>query len=259
MHSGKRLEERGTAERTTRRPVESAALDISTNTTIPEHKTPPGLSTVHSSSFPSLSDIVPYDQRFSLRCCVETPVLQHRRQARSVKRIKLFWNHIKEDKANLINFVSSLRHPINKCDLRPYVAIQLLGKTVYGLLGSGAQITCIGGSLARELIESRNLKPKCVTIRTADGREQQDFGRCTLEVTYNDETEQINFYIIPTISQTVILGVDFWSKFQISPNVIACLAPGEAPEPNHISLTPTEQKQLDSVKQLFPSYEVEGL
>lgn len=131
-----------------------------------------------------------------------------------------------------------------------------------GLLDSGAQLSCIGGNLARDLCEGNELRHYRTFIRTADGREQVAFANFNTEVKFRDRSNSINFYVVPSLSQSIILGVDFWKVFGIAPDIISEIERDQdlsVVDYERHDMTPGQRLQLESVKALFPSYETDGL
>lgn len=70
--------------------------------------------------------------------------------------------------------------------------------------------------LSSNLEISKDIVPKIVT--TADGKPQPIVGTITLPICLNNKTENIDFLIVPSICQDMILGVDFCKKFNLNLN-----------------------------------------
>jgi len=76
------------------------------------------------------------------------PDLQ-KRKSRSLRRMKTFWQTVKRCELGLEYICAN---PYAAPDPRPFIPVRLLDRTVYGLLDSGASISCVGGSLAAEVV-----------------------------------------------------------------------------------------------------------
>ncbi|XP_036319800.1 uncharacterized protein LOC118734186 [Rhagoletis pomonella] len=160
----------------------------------------------------------------------------------------------------LSNFLCSIKHKCN--DIRPYAEVEILGQNCLGLLDSGAQVSCIGGSLAEELCRKQDLRQHKVYVCTADGQKQVVFGNIELDVKFNNESKKIIFFIIPSINQKLILGVDFWGNFQIAPGIIpeiSCVSKENCVGEDAIPLSVQQERQLNLVINRFPNFEKEGL
>ena len=109
----------------------------------------------------------------------------------------------------------------NNGDERTYASKNILDHRLFGLLDSGSSVSVLGrGSLS--FVESNNLKlrPFKSKIATAIGSKAAVVGICTLPVTYKEVVRDIDFYIVPSMSQEVYLGLDFWRSFAIAPDII---------------------------------------
>ncbi|KAH8350098.1 hypothetical protein KR084_011774, partial [Drosophila pseudotakahashii] len=96
-----------------------------------------------------------------------------------------------------------------------------LGKNVSGLLDTGASISCIGGSLAKEIISDQSsLKPLRCAVKTADGQSQEIIGKLTTEVIFRNKMKEISFYIVPSLTQNLYLGIDFCVNFDLLPSCL---------------------------------------
>ncbi|EDW38656.1 GL15379 [Drosophila persimilis] len=102
-------------------------------------------------------------------------------------------------------------------DFRPYAQVTLLGNTVVGLLDTGASVCCIGGHLAKDVMEKTEYKRLSATGKTADGKSQDIIGRLTTEVSYRGESKKITFFLVPSLSGDLYLGIDFWKAFNLLP------------------------------------------
>jgi len=147
-------------------------------------------------------------------------------------------------------------------DCRPYAEVIIEKHKYLGLLDSGAQVSCIGGKLAQSFIlNNENIKTFKPLIQTADGKAQVVYGIASYNVMFKDKAETIDFYLVPSLQQEVILGIDFWKKFQIAPQLISQIdILGENSNVDvEIPLTEEEKSKLKTVISLFPCFEKEGL
>lgn len=109
--------------------------------------------------------------------------------------------------------VSSLVSKVNNNS--PYILLNLLNKNCFALLDSGANISVIGGNLCSDIFESKNYIRGIGNVKTANGKRQHVLGTTLLDINYKGDTKSIEFFLIPSITQEVICGMDFWDKFGI--------------------------------------------
>ncbi|XP_023159122.1 uncharacterized protein LOC101459516 [Ceratitis capitata] len=176
---------------------------------------------------------------------------------RSSDRCKHFWKRVKKNRKILNRLICSTEH--KTFDIRPYAKITILDSEHLGLLDSGAQVSCLGSSLANDVCKQKKLRKHTISICTADGKKQIVYGTIDLNVQFEDKNEVIKFFVVPSMSQNVILGVDFWIKFKIAPHIISEISLEPTLDENSIILSIEQQRKLDLVKNKFPSFEKEGL
>ena len=159
-----------------------------------------------------------------------------------------------------------------KNDPRPYAEIEILGKKLKGLLDSGASV-CVLGRGARDLVGPVDDKIIwCHTsVRTAGGSHHPILGKISLPVKYKNEINDILFYICPSLDQEIYLGVDFWIKFSLAPEIFATAAIQmedvlqnlpELSREHYLkphTLTPKQQAELEDVIKQFATFESNGL
>lgn len=152
-------------------------------------------------------------------------------------------------------------------DSRPFATVSINGSHLVGLLDSGATISCFGRN-GKERVEQLGLQLKSVSqsdVLTADGTPQRVLGWVEVEVKYGGKNKVIRLYIIPSLSQDLYLGIDFWREFGLAPHLVEELAsapvvePVEEVDPNIHELSPGERRTLDGVKAEFLSSEHQGL
>lgn len=180
---------------------------------------------------------------------------------RSMDRIKRFYKNVKI-KVKLIN--SSIFAKQN--DLRPYAEVKLFDETVIGLLDTGASITAIGKDLAKKYIEQKMpYVPFYSHCKTADGQKQQIVGRFKTKIIFNNIEKPIEIYIIPSLSQSLYLGIDFWRLYNLIPNELICktaqqqLANSEINFSTPIALDFVQSQRLQKVIDQLPSFADMGL
>jgi len=111
----------------------------------------------------------PDEQRPAINSLLHSKIPDLRR-SRSSRRIKAYWENIKICNVG-VQYINSI--PAGQKDPRPFLPVQVFNRTVYGLLDSGASISCVGGRLAEEIKASGNYKKIKGHATTADGRSQQ--------------------------------------------------------------------------------------
>lgn len=155
-----------------------------------------------------------------------------------------------------------------KNDDRAFAEVQIQGHTVKGLLDTGATVSLLGTG-AVELIEELGLAwhPQTSKVRAAGGASYTVLGKVSVSIRYNNMTRQMKLYVCPALGQRLYLGIDFWRKFRLAPDVIGVEAvepmdsefvtKGEPVEPHR--LNSEQQEQLKGVKAKFLAYEERGL
>lgn len=147
----------------------------------------------------------------------------------------------------------------NGFDARPHLNVTINGASVRGLLDSGANISCVGRN-AFETLSRCELKCKNYSsnVLTASGQKQSIVGYTDATICYNNEYKTIRLYIIPSLSQEMYLGIDFWLAF----NLLPCfdeIVENKPVDPNMHVMNIEQKAALDKIVQLFPSCELEGL
>lgn len=154
-------------------------------------------------------------------------------------------------------------------DPRPHISVLLNKELVTGLLDSGASISCLGNK-AYDTLRRCNLKWKQydkVSIRTASGLTQNVKGYVDTTVTFKQMSKPIRLYIVPSLTNELYLGIDFWLSFNLLPDLAELELDPMSQEPDEDvtdgpdlhEMTTEQQAKLDEVVDLFPSSAVEGL
>lgn len=142
-----------------------------------------------------------------------------------------------------------------KNDPRPHAVVEILGNTFTGLLDSGASCTILGnGSI--ELMKQLGIKinPCKILIKTADGKPHNVSGSVDLPVSFANKVEVMTVLLSPTIAKTLILGIDFWKRFGITP-VVSCFSIEKVVKFEH-SL---DCNQIKSLKQAIKCLPISGV
>ncbi|KAH8325114.1 hypothetical protein KR074_002522, partial [Drosophila pseudoananassae] len=131
-----------------------------------------------------------------------------------------------------------------------------LDQTVLGLLDTGASVSVVGGKLAEHIIKKRiPFKRSFGPISTADGHKQEVVGCLSIPIEYENITKELQLFIIPSLSQDLYLGIDFWTTFDLLP---PSMEVAELATDGHI-LTETQKLALGKVVGEFPSFAISGL
>ena len=121
-------------------------------------------------------------------------------------------------------------------------------------------------------------------MKTAGGENFNIVEKIIVPVEYNENVQNVTFYLCPSLSQELYLLIDFWRLFKLAPEVVdikeaktannelaiaelnleqACsyFGPPKVPGNQHKMhvLTMEQQSQLDEVKLKFPAFEKLGL
>ncbi|XP_065369018.1 uncharacterized protein LOC135961445 [Calliphora vicina] len=177
----------------------------------------------------------------------------------------------------------------NPTDKRFYAKVNFLSFTEYGLMDTGANICCIGSDLAKTNFTSFPNYYKCRSfVKTADGNSQSVTGWLEVDISFKNQVRNLKLFIIPSITQRLILGIDFWNEFNLIPNIVESvdLVDMSMVKQCHLSenldkksdmsfvnkekseqksdeisypLTAIQQQQLDLIIALFPNFDQQGL
>lgn len=106
-------------------------------------------------------------------------------------------------------------------DSRPYIKVKILGLEMVGLLDSGAT-RCLMDEQTWERLTSLGLElgvanPGAISV--ANGDKMGVVGTICLPVELCGKIRIINFLVVPKLKYHLILGVDFWQKMSVIPNV----------------------------------------
>ena len=105
-------------------------------------------------------------------------------------------------------------------DHRPYLEVGVMGSTIRGLLDSGATRTIVGLPGFETL---QRLGPKLLGGKTnctvANGQSCSSIGYMQVPFCLMGRTRVIDVLVLPELSHTLILGVDFWKSMEIVPDL----------------------------------------
>ena len=147
---------------------------------------------------------------------------------------------------------------------------------MYGLLDSGACISILGNNAHKKFVNlGFKLQEEPNTSCTvANGINLKTFGYIFVPVNYNSKVGIIKFFVIPEVVTEVILGCDFWNKFNLAPEIFNSVRYMKRPidfvlnDRNNVcsvrsyeALTAQQRELADSVISDFKkvSFEVKGL
>lgn len=105
-------------------------------------------------------------------------------------------------------------------DNRPHCEVSIFREKISGLLDSGANVSVLGKG-AEKLLEKWNLerREQNAWVRTADGNRLKATESVILPMQFNGKTKYVQVLIVPEITKTLILGMNFWNSFSITPAV----------------------------------------
>lgn len=153
-------------------------------------------------------------------------------------------NHPKFIISTVINDISG--------DNRPHAKISVKHIQIVGLLDSGANCSILGSD-SFSLIKQLNLptKPFDLVLKTADGTKHSSSCIVDLPITFLNKTAILPTLVVPTLTKKLILGMDFWTLFDIKP--VCGLIDMELLPEDHIDLTPLENVLLKEAIATFQS------
>lgn len=203
--------------------------------------------------------------------------LQHKSKRSTIRLRKYFKNRKIFSKYKISTIISFAN------DKRLYAKVSFLSFQEYGLLDTGANVSCVGSDLALNDFSKYEFFYECKSyVKTADGKTQKTLGCLNVDVTFRKETQRLKLLIIRSITQRLILGLDFWKVFKLATDVFDSAILSENPSDLNASqivseleqiniekpmnrddhqypLTPCQTQQLAAIIDLFPNFETQGL
>lgn len=158
-------------------------------------------------------------------------------------------------------------------DIRPYVTIIVNSLSFTGLLDSGSAVTILGNN-SHLVLESQGfklIKDRCISVTAAGGQSLSSIGYINIPVHFENQFHIIEAVVVPDIDTSLILGVDFWRKFNICPKYLGNISIDSINTPADISgeillhgydnLSESEKIIADSIIDQFKeiSFERKGL
>lgn len=149
----------------------------------------------------------------------------------------------------------------NPSDRRPHAMVEILGIKLIGLLDSGSTVTILGKN-SEQFINDTNLQLHQYNgrIKTADGTAHSILGYVNVPYFFDDQYCIVPTLIVPTLTNNLILGWDFWESFNIVPSVKALIVEQDDLSEEHITtkdskfhtLTSAQDERLSHVIKNFP-------
>ncbi|XP_070070164.1 uncharacterized protein [Drosophila takahashii] len=137
-----------------------------------------------------------------------------------------------------------------------------------GLLDTGASKSILGDG-CMDLVKWLKLEVLKVrsTVQTAGGATHRIAGRIEVDVGYKQETHHISLLLCPSLRQKLYLGIDFWRKFSLAPDVVGVGELSSIENEFHVTSEPVEphilseeeKTQLELVQDKFLTYEKHGM
>lgn len=146
-------------------------------------------------------------------------------------------------------------------DGRPFAKVSIAGVEMKGLLDSGASISGFGRG-AGEMLKRLNLKAKAFKniIHTASGDRQDITGYVDVIVKYGGKERPIRMFLMPTLTQEMYLGVDFWYSFNLLPlKNEEVITESTTKDANRHAVSSEDEQKLQIIMKRFPSSAAEGL
>ncbi|KAJ8968492.1 hypothetical protein NQ317_014542, partial [Molorchus minor] len=125
-------------------------------------------------------------------------------------------------KTSTTHFRPVLDFILDQCDgdERPYLRVNVLGRTLMGLLDSGASVTILGQpgwdkvkDLNFRLVEEKT------KIRVANGDLCESLGYCEIPFSLRSRIKLVKVLIVTGLPHTLILGANFWRLMGIVPDL----------------------------------------
>lgn len=108
-----------------------------------------------------------------------------------------------------------------KNDLRPYLEVDIFGLRYLGLLDSGSSRTILGQDgwirLSKLGLALKHTSSNSCTV--ANGQSCQVLGSVTIPIRLYDRIRLIEILVVPSLPHSLILGLDFWKKMGIVPDL----------------------------------------
>lgn len=107
-----------------------------------------------------------------------------------------------------------------KGDTRPYLEVKIYGKPILALLDSGSTRTILGShgwNMLKPFCPINSNAPSDCIV--ANGQSCQGLGTTEVPIQLKDKVILLEVLVVPSLPHNLILGVDFWSKMGIVPDL----------------------------------------
>ena len=107
-----------------------------------------------------------------------------------------------------------------KGDQRPYLEVNILSKPILGLLDSGANSTIVGEK-GWKFLQSLGftLSGNIGSCTVANGNSCECIGTVSVPFELEGKVSLVNVLVVPQLSHTLILGIDFWMQMGVVPDL----------------------------------------
>lgn len=114
-------------------------------------------------------------------------------------------------------------------DYRPYINVIINGICIAGLLDSGSAVSILGNNshlllFPKDFNDLDLIKDDLDFLIAAGGQRLHCLGYLNLPITFGSSVKFMKTYIIPEVNSNLILGIDFWNKFNIFPKHLGALS-----------------------------------
>lgn len=141
---------------------------------------------------------------------------RNKKPKRSTLRLRKFFKMKKLCSKFLVSTIVS-----NPKDFRYYAKVSFLDVEEYGLIDTGANVSCIGSELAsKDYDKFPNFHKVTSSVKTVDGGLQKVCGWLEVNICFKTQIKPIRLLVTPSITQKLILGIDFCKIFNLFPNII---------------------------------------
>jgi RNase H-like domain found in reverse transcriptase/Reverse transcriptase (RNA-dependent DNA polymerase)/Integrase zinc binding domain/Integrase core domain len=108
-------------------------------------------------------------------------------------------------------------------DCRPHLLVNILGVSLPGLLDSGSSRTILGrdGWSSLQSLGLRIRSYGILNVSVADGRECHVEGIVEIPMELNGVMALVDVLVVPGVKPLLVLGIDFWQKMRIVPDLAA--------------------------------------
>lgn len=122
--------------------------------------------------------------------------------------------------------ISSTLYSNDNDSKRPFISVRINNLNISGLLDSGSSVTILGNNSHLEILKLgfKLFKSDLITVSTASNQKIKSLGYFELPIFFNDQTHLIKVYVFPELFPSLILGIDFWKKFNLLPTVLSSVS-----------------------------------